>query len=200
MAALILPAGPCTRPVVHAPAPARSAAPGRPPLCRHSHAAARCAASDTAAAQATQPPGAQRSYQGLWYTSQALAAYDASADIESDLLKVGLGVRKGARAARVGCVLSQRSARESPDSCVRLPASPAVQLNNIEQAESRRDDQAGKRPELQWLPRGTEAASVRDSRGVPSFDLLSLDFSTLFEEVVDLLSASVADLLPLSAH
>lgn len=38
----------------------------------------------------------QRSYQGLWYNSQAQAAYDVSADIESDLLKVGLGVRKGA--------------------------------------------------------------------------------------------------------
>ena len=67
-----------------------------------------------------------------------------------------------------------------------------MQLDDIEQAESHRDSEAGKRAELQWLPRGTEAGSVRDSRGVPSFDLLSLDFEALFEEVVELLSACCA--------
>lgn len=96
MAALIAPPGPCTRPVVHAPAPARSAAPGRPPRCRSRTAAQSAEASGTAQAQGAQPPVVQRSYQGLWYNSQAQAAYDVSADIESDLLKVGLGVRKGA--------------------------------------------------------------------------------------------------------
>ena len=63
------------------------------------------------------------------------------------------------------------------------------QLDSQELAERRQDEQAGKRAELQWLPRGQEAAAVRDSTGVPSFDLLSLDFDTLYPEVEHLLSA-----------
>jgi hypothetical protein len=63
------------------------------------------------------------------------------------------------------------------------------QLDSQELAERRQDEQAGKRAELHWLPRGREAAAVRDSTGVPSFDLLSLDFDTLYPEVEHLLSA-----------
>ena len=39
------------------------------------------------------------------------------------------------------------------------------------------------RPELQWLPRDTEAGACRFHPDMPSFDLLALDFDTLMSEV-----------------
>jgi len=72
-----------------------------------------------------------------------------------------------------------------------LTRAPCSQLNELEPEEMEAAALSGVRAEFQWLPRGTDVGTlVRESRGVPTFDLLALDYHTLRSEVT--LSACAA--------
>ncbi len=113
-------------------------------------------------------------------------AYDETASIEADLMAVSLGVRCARVTRKSAHRLQPYSDGDSPScGCSRARVSQLNELASAEEGEEAR----GVRPELQWLPRGCEAGLCRESRGVPSFDLLALDYHALLAEVDQHLSA-----------